>query len=341
MDIEPSDSPGDSANPPGAGQEWVAPAAGHQSGAGAPAGLPVWFETTGGILPPLAPPPPPRRRRKILPLVLFLAIWPMLLAPDDPAITLSAEFQRRWPSGLAYMSAVMAILFAHEMGHFLQAVRYKVPASLPFFIPMPLPPIGTMGAVIAMPSSRANRLQLFDIGISGPLAGLILAIPVAWFGIQSASIAPLAPDGKEGGGMYFQDPLIFKALIHFLRPELQAGEDLVLNPLLLAGWVGMLITGLNMLPISQLDGGHVSYALFGRRPAHALAWLMVAAAIVFIVYSGRYEWMLMLALVVYIGPAHPPTADDYVPLGWGRRLIGLASLLIPVFCFVPTPIRTV
>ncbi len=222
-----------------------------------------------------------------------------------------------WPAGLKYMVAVMSILMAHEMGHFLQAVRYKVPASLPFFIPMPLPPIGTMGAVIAMPSSRADRRQLFDIGISGPLAGLVLAIPIAWFGIQTARVETIPVD--PGGGFVLQDPLLFKAFIRILHPDIKPGHDLMLNPFWLAGWVGMLITGLNMMPISQLDGGHVSYALFGRRPAHALAWLMVAAAIIFIVHSGRYEWMLMLALVVYIGPAHPPTSDDYVPLGWGRR----------------------
>ena len=237
------------------------------------------------------------------------------------------------------MSAVMSILMAHEMGHFLQAVRYKVPASLPFFIPMPLPPIGTMGAVIAMPSSRADRRQLFDIGISGPLAGLVLAIPIAWFGIQTARVETIPVDQPAGSGLVLQDPLLFKAFTSLLHPELKPGQDLILNPLLLAGWVGMLITGLNMLPISQLDGGHVAYALFGRFTAHLLAWAMVAAAIIFIVATGQYGWVLMLALVVYIGPAHPPTSNDRVPLGWGRRLLGLASLLIPVLCFVPTPIR--
>jgi len=169
---------------------------------------------------------------------------------------------------------------------------------------------------------------------------LVLAIPIAWFGIQSARVETIPVDPAAGGGFVLQDPLLFKAFIRILHPEIKPGQDLMLNPLWLAGWVGMLITGLNMLPISQLDGGHVAYSLFGRRPAHALAWAMVAVAIIFIVHSGRYEWMLMLALVVYIGPAHPPTANDQVPLGWGRRLVGLAALLIPVFCFVPTPIRS-
>jgi membrane-associated protease RseP (regulator of RpoE activity) len=102
----------------------------------------------------------------------------------------------------------------------------------------------------------------------------------------------------------------------------------------------MLITGLNMIPISQLDGGHVAYALFGRR-AHLLARLVLLGAVVFVLVSGQYGWSVMLALVVYIGPSHPPTADDRAPLGWGRRLIGLASLAIPILCFIPVPIREV
>jgi len=349
MDIEPPDAHGEFASPPGSGQEWAGPDSNDASVSETSAGFPVWYESTGAILPPLVASPPPRRRRVILPVVLFLATclttfmsgaFTGVEAPDEHTKLESVAdiLHYGWPAGLKYMVAVMSILLAHEMGHFLQAVRYKVPASLPFFIPMPLPPIGTMGAVIAMPSSRADRRQLFDIGISGPLAGLILAIPIAWFGIQSARVETIPVD--PGGGFVLQDPLLFKAFIRVLHPDIKPGQDLMLNPLWLAGWVGMLITGLNMMPISQLDGGHVSYALFGRKPAHALAWVMVAAAIIFIVHSGRYEWMLMLALVVYIGPAHPPTSDDYVPLGWGRRLIGLASLLIPVFCFVPTPIRT-
>ncbi|HEX3869793.1 MAG TPA: site-2 protease family protein [Pirellulales bacterium] len=232
--------------------------------------------------------------------------------------------------GLQYMAAVMAILLAHELGHFFQAVRYGIPASLPFFIPMPLTPLGTMGAVIAMRGSQANRLELFDIGISGPLAGLVVAIPVAWFGIATAT--------TTGNPTYLHDPLIMRLMVDYLHPELRPGEVLAWNPLYMAGWVGMLITGLNMMPISQLDGGHISYALWGKR-AHLLARGVVLAAVVFILAQDQYTWAIMLALVVYLGTDHPRTADDYVPLGIWRRVLGWASFVIPVLCFIPVPMR--
>ena len=239
----------------------------------------------------------------------------------------------RWHDGLIYMGAVMAILFAHEMGHFLFTLRYRVPASYPIFIPMPVSPIGTMGAVIAMDSSVANRKAMFDIGLAGPLAGLAVALPIAWFGIVTATPFPLNwPANYE-----FQDPLLFKLLFTYLHPELQPGQSLTLNPLLMAGWTGMLITGLNMLPISQLDGGHVAYALFGKR-AHTLARLVVLAAIAFIVYSGVYGWAVMLGVVLFIGVDHPPTHDDSVPISFGRRVLGLASLAIPILCLSPNPL---
>ena len=150
----------------------------------------------------------------------------------------------------------MGILLAHEMGHFLQALRYHVPASLPFFIPMPISQLGTMGAVIGMQGSNANRKELFDIGLSGPWAGLVVAIPVSIAGILQASYV-VPPPGIPAD---FADPLIFRLLMAWFRPDLPEGAELIMNPLLMAGWVGMLITGLNMLPVSQLDGGHVTYA---------------------------------------------------------------------------------
>jgi membrane-associated protease RseP (regulator of RpoE activity) len=281
-------------------------------------------------------------RKLLRPAVLFLAtclstfiMGAIVCHPHFEKTPLLSCVLEGWPSGLQYMAAVMAILLAHEMGHFLQAVRHGIPADLPLFIPLPLPPIGTMGAVMFMEGSRADRRQLFDIGISGPLAGLAVAIPIAAWGIWSTHVGPLGENSLS-----LQDPLIFKPLIHWLHPTMSAGYELKNNPLLMAGWVGMLITGLNMIPISQLDGGHVAYALFGRR-AHLLARLVLLGAVVFVLVSGQYGWSVMLALVVYIGPSHPPTADDRAPLGWGRRLIGLASLAIPILCFIPVPIREV
>ncbi len=281
---------------------------------------------------------PPPQRRLLLPLFLFVATclstffagalnWnPTFYLETNQA---EAVIGLNWSQGLIYMAAVIGILLTHEMGHFLQTVRYGVPASLPFFIPVPILMTGTMGAVIGMEGSRADRKQLFDIGLSGPWAGLIVALPIIWFGIKAATVMPATADFQLG------DPLIFKLLTSYLRPDLPAGAILSKNnPLLMAGWVGMLITGLNMLPVSQLDGGHVIYGLFGRN-AHLVARGFLIAAIAFIVFGEQYNWVVMLVLVIMLGIDHPPTRDDNVQLGPVRKIIGLVSLAIPVLCFTP------
>jgi Zn-dependent protease len=290
-----------------------------------------------------------RRRRRIgLPLALFVATcastffagatnWEPFLFLDNLRHA-GRAMARFWPQGLIYMAAVLAILATHEMGHFLMALRHRIPASLPYFIPIPFSPFGTMGAVIGMAGSRANRRQMFDLGLAGPLAGLAVALPVAWFGILQLKQAP-----AHGADLAFDMPLVLKLMVRWLHPDYPAGMLLypsMMNPLLMAGWVGMLVTGLNALPISQLDGGHVAYALLGRR-AHLLARGFLVAAIVFIVAAEQYNWVLMLVLVILIGADHPPTRDDAMPLGWPRRLLGWLSLAIPILCFPPMGITDV
>ena len=294
----------------------------------------------------LAPQPPEpvyvRRRRVMLPLVLFLVTCASTFAAGlsnwEPEILLSEQitWQQLWnmngavARGFTYMAAVMGILLFHEMGHFVMTVRHHIPASLPFFIPLPIHPFGTMGAVIGMEGMKANRRQLFDIGLAGPLAGLVVAIPVTYYGIMHASAAPLG----AFGGRYFHDPLLVKLMIRWFRPDIPPNGDLMMNAWLMAGWIGLLITGLNMMPISQLDGGHVIYALF-RRGAHLLARLFLISAILFVVLADAYIWSLMLILVILIGTDHPPTSDDSVELGPVRWTIGVLSLAIPVLCFPP------
>jgi membrane-associated protease RseP (regulator of RpoE activity) len=280
----------------------------------------------------------PRRRRVFLPVFLFIATCLSTFIAGsldwDPGRfmatgTVGQKIAQNWSQGLIYAGAVIGILLTHEMGHFIQTVRYGVPASLPFFIPVPFLLTGTMGAVIGMEGSRADRKQLFDIGISGPWAGLIVALPIIWFGVKDATIM------KSGSPIVLGDPLIFKLMAYCLKPGIS--PDMILdknNPLLMAGWVGMLITGLNMMPISQLDGGHVIYGLFGQR-AKIVARAFMIAAILFIVLGEHYTWTMMLVLVIMLGVDHPPTRDDNVELGWPRRIFGLVSLAIPVLCFAP------
>ena len=244
------------------------------------------------------------------------------------------QIEANWSNGLMYMAALLGILMTHEMGHFLVAVRYHIPASFPLFIPVPIHPVGTLGAVIGMDGLKANRKEIFDMGLSGPVAGLVIAIPVLWAGIGQLDLS--GPPGE----LQFHNPLIGKLMMAQLHPE-WADRTIgfeQLNPLFMAGWVGMLITGLNMLPISQLDGGHVIHALFPHR-ARWFARAFLIGAIYCIVAYEAYNWVVMLILVILIGTDHPPSADDNMPLGPVRWLIGIASLAIPIFCFAPMGIE--
>lgn len=290
----------------------------------------------------------PRRRRVVLPIVLFVAtcvstFWtgvtgwmPILHMGSFDHV--GEMIGSNWSEGVIYMLAVLGILLTHEMGHFLVACYHRVPASLPYFIPVPFLPFGTMGAVISMEGHQADRRQMFDLGVAGPLAGLAVAIPISVVGVMR-----LGEPSGPGMGIQFHNPLLFQMLIHWLHPGSPSADALAmsqLNPFLMAGWVGMLVTGLNMLPVSQLDGGHVAYALLGRG-AHWIARTFLIAAILFVVLFEQYGWVLMVVLVTLLGTDHPPTANDRVPLGWTRRIIGWLSLPIPILCFPPLGISEV
>lgn len=286
----------------------------------------------------------PKKRRR-LPIILFvLTCFSTFIAGAlywTPAWYLGQgiEFRRcfleNWQQGLIYMGTVLTILFFHEMGHFLAARRHRVPASYPFFIPFPISPIGTMGAVIGMRGNLADRRQLFDIGIAGPLAGLFVAIPLLLLGIKNLDMS--APPT----GMYELDcPYIVDLLLPWIRPDLKSIDTIAvsqLNAVFMAAWVGLLITGLNMMPVSQLDGGHVVYTLFLKR-AHIIARVFLMTAILYAVFGSGGLWSVMIILVILLGTDHPPTANDRQPLGWFRTTLGYASLAIPILCF---PIRGV
>jgi membrane-associated protease RseP (regulator of RpoE activity) len=245
-----------------------------------------------------------------------------------------AKAAANWQQGLMYMGAVLAILLTHEMGHFLQTVRYGIPASYPLCIPVPFTPIGTMGAVISMDGMRANRKQIFDIGLAGPLAGLVVAAPILYIGVKNLNLGIAASPND----MQLYNPVIVRWMIQWVHPEWADRAAWVsisqLNPFFMAGWVGMLITGLNMLPVSQLDGGHTIYGLFGR-DAYKIARAFTIVAIVYIVMYMEQAaiWTPMLILVILLGIHHPPTADDTVELDDFRWVLGVASMSIPVLCF--------
>ena len=306
----------------------------------------------GGEGQPGGPLRAPRRVRLRLPLTLFvLTCLSTLLAGSlsfSPAyLLIEAQNQQslmpirqvlvgHWQDGLTYTICVLAILLTHEMGHFLVMVRYRIPATYPLFLPFPISPIGTMGAVIAMDGMKADRKQMFDIGLAGPLAGLVVAVPILWIGAQQ-----LEPSTPAFGVFVLDQPLLAQWALKLTAPHDPRSTELLwqgqLNPFFMAGWVGLVVTGLNMIPVSQLDGGHVAYALFRHR-AHWIARGFLVLAVAFIVYSQEPVWFLMVGLLLLTGPDHPPTRDDTVQLGWLRTAIGCASLAIPIVCFAPRAI---
>ncbi len=257
------------------------------------------------------------RPRRLLPLVLFVLTCFTTVAVG----------------GTWYGLAVMTILVCHEAGHFVQARRYRVPASLPYFIPMPNL-IGTMGAVIAMDPRIHNRRALFDIGMTGPLFGLLPTLICCYVGLLTEGrwIARAAIDGQEL--LELGDPLIFQWMAHAIVGPMPEGHILTIGPIAMAGWVGLLITSLNLIPIGQLDGGHILYAMLGRR-AHPVALALLVAAAVGAFTYGYYWWTPMIILLAVFGPTHPPTRSDGIPLGRWRTLLGCCMLAFVIVGFTP------
>jgi membrane-associated protease RseP (regulator of RpoE activity) len=264
-----------------------------------------------------APRQEPARRGRMLPVVLYVATC----------------FTTYEAGGLVFAAGIMTILTCHEFGHYFQARRYRVPASLPYFIPMPISPFGTMGAVILMRGHMGNRKSLFDIGITGPLAGLVPALVCCVVGLHWSNVADVTklPPTTE-----FGEPLLFKLLIGATFGSLAENETVVLHPLALAGWVGIFITALNLFPIGQLDGGHVLYAIL-RKKAYFVASALLFGAIALVLLTSSYDWLFILLLLLWVGPKHPPTANDDMPLGTGRIILGWLTLAFLFVGFTPRP----
>ncbi len=279
--------------------------------------------------------------------------WPLDILPGffnaDTQGTLLEHFERTWPTvgtptladrywqsikmGCTYSIPLMVILLCHEMGHYLQAVRYRVPASFPYFIPLPLPPLGTMGAVILQGRGVADRKKMFDIAVTGPLAGLIVTVPVLFFGIQSSGYTA----DVMSRGFEFGQPLLIEWLIEAIHGPAPLGMTFHWNGYATAGWVGVFITAMNLLPIGQLDGGHIMYTLVGRK-AHYVAWTLILVAVFGMIHTGMYSYILLLILLTLTGPRHPPTANDAVPLGVVRHVLGWATLGFLLIGFTLQPI---
>lgn len=287
---------------------------------------------------PAAPALPVATPRRFLHLLLFgltivttTAVGALWFAREDDSLA------RMIGQGMIYSFSLVIILTAHELGHYIACRWYGVAATLPYFIPVPLPPVGSFGAFIKIQAPIPTRKALFDIGIAGPLAGFVFILPAALIAHYFAVPAP--PLEPTEGLIYFQSPLLFK----FFEWLFGLPEMVELNPVMWAAWVGSLMTALNLLPVGQLDGGHVTYAVFGRRGNRLIALCCYAVVVVLAVISAREGnwnwavWVLILTFMLRIG--HPPVLYPEEPLGRARMVVALIGLLVFALCFMPVPIR--
>jgi membrane-associated protease RseP (regulator of RpoE activity) len=235
--------------------------------------------------------------------------------------------------GPAYSFPIILILLGHEMGHYLMSRRYGIRATLPFFLPFPLPPFGTLGAVIRMESTVSTRKALFDTGVAGPLTSLCLSIPAIVIGLRLSELIP-ASQVREGV-LRLADPPLFSLIQRLVLGEISEKYEILLHPIGFAGWVGLFVTALNLLPIGQLDGGHIAYALFGRKSR--LISLVAITVMAFITIFYNPGWLLLLILMILFGFRHPAPMDDQTPLDGKRKLIGAIAFLAFLLSFTPTP----
>jgi membrane-associated protease RseP (regulator of RpoE activity) len=245
---------------------------------------------------------------------------------------------RLFISGLSYSLPLLTILGAHELGHYFQCRRYNVDATLPFFIPLPLPPTGTLGAVIRIRESFPSKRALFDIGVAGPIAGFLMLLPFLYVGIQWS---PMIRVTDPRIGLHLGDPLLVQALVKLRYGTVPPGYDVLLHPMGFAAWWGLLATALNLMPFGQLDGGHIVYALFGRRARYAsIATVASAALLMFRSLSWASVTMMMLVMAFFLGVGHPRVLDEDTPLDGRRKLVALFALLMFILSFTPVPIQT-
>lgn len=291
-----------------------------------------------------------------------------LYAYDGPAYAdagrLLAAILARWQRGIPFAASLLGILLAHEFGHYLAARYHKTAVSLPYFIPFPASTFGTMGAFIQLKSPPRNRRVLLDIGLAGPLAGLVVAIPVLLLGLSLSEVGrlPAGPlealgQGIEGNSILYlaakfavtgqllpapasygdMPPVLYWLRFFFLgRPIPFGGTDVLLHPVAWAGWAGLLVTALNLIPVGQLDGGHVLYVLLGRKAARLLPVIVVALAVMGMVWSG---WWLWVVLILMLGRTHAQPLDDITPLDGRRRALAVLGLMLFVLLFTPVPLQ--
>jgi len=241
--------------------------------------------------------------------------------------------------GLWYSLSILAILGCHELGHYFACRYYRVDASRPYFLPMPFLLTGTLGAFIRIRAPIPGKRALFDIGIAGPIAGFLVAVPVLLMGMHMSTVVRV-PENFRGEIYELGEPLLFKAVEWLTFGRIPEGYSVNMHPMAFAAWFGMLATALNLFPIGQLDGGHISYAVLGRRST-VVTMVMVPCLIgLSFVSTSWVVWtVLTVGMLLAFGPRHPRVVDEEMPLDSSRLWLAAFALLMFVLCFTPAPIQ--
>jgi membrane-associated protease RseP (regulator of RpoE activity) len=234
--------------------------------------------------------------------------------------------------GLPYAVSILLILGAHELGHYFMTRRHGAAASLPYFLPFPLPPFGTFGAAIRLREPIRNRKMLFDIGAAGPLTGLIFAIPILLIGLATSDTLPITSGLIEGNSIIYA----LSKIIVFGHYVPDGTVDVYVNQLAWAGWTGLLVTGLNLIPVGQLDGGHVLYSLAGKQARKAYLPVIAGMILLMILFPGGL--IVFTILIIFLGNFHATPLDDITKLDKRRRNLAIFTLIIFALVFVPVPL---
>ncbi|HWT45811.1 MAG TPA: site-2 protease family protein [Vicinamibacterales bacterium] len=276
-------------------------------------------------------------------LLLVITVVTTTVFGVDHYLSFSSNFGTRvvamnrhvWLEGFLYSLSILGILGAHEMGHYVACRRYDVDATLPFFLPFPSLS-GTLGAVIKIREAFPTRTALFDIGVAGPIAGFVVLIPFLFVGMALSNVIRV-PAHMEGWSL--GEPLLFKFASWIVFGRVADGYSVNMHPMVFAAWFGMLATAWNLLPFSQLDGGHLAYATVGDSSRY-VSLVTVAGAVVmaFVSYSWIAMTLMMVAMLVFLGPRHPRVVYEYEPLARGRIGLAIFAIVMFVVCFTPVPI---
>lgn len=273
-------------------------------------------------------------KRYVVPIILFfLTILSTLIAGAlQQGINIIKE-PLRIIEGYPFSISIMTILLGHEMGHYFASKAHRTQATLPYFIPAPSI-IGTFGAFIKMKSPILTRKALIDIGATGPLIGFILSVVACVIGLKMSKFVTVA-----GQDEFFMlgDSILFSLLVKVILGEVPPGQDVLLHSVAFAGWIGLFVTSMNLLPIGQLDGGHITYALFGRWHFYISRVIILFVAVLGIFYW--YGWLVWTVLLLFLGIDHPPIMVWENRLSTGRRIIGIISFVVFILTFVPSPFR--